>query len=135
MVKDHTDIKRGNLLPQQGFFYMYQDNTCHILCYTSCGALALMMMVMMMTMFVISNNIFMRQIRYLHLQIKRKKDRKKTNKKTAKNKQTINKTKRDALCTGPDGAVVMSSANELVGTGFTSRDGAYKRTIAVNWKE
>ena len=99
----------------------------------------MVMMMVMMTMFVISNNICMCQIRYLHLQIKKEKKKKKRKKRrkktTAKNKQTINKTKKDALCTGPNGAVVMSSANGLVGTGFTSRDGAYKRTIAVNWKE
>ena len=51
MVKDHSDSERGNLLPSHGLLfpisrrvllYAYshrQDNTYHILCYTSRGAL------------------------------------------------------------------------------------------------
>ena len=52
MVKDHTDSKRGNLLPPHGLLFPIsskgsfmciihrQDNTYHSLCYTSRGALA-----------------------------------------------------------------------------------------------
>ena len=52
MVKDHSDSKRGNPLPQHGLLFaisrrvlLYapshrQDSTYHSLCYTSRGALA-----------------------------------------------------------------------------------------------
>ena len=54
MVKDHSDIERGNLLPPHGLLFPInskgsficiipqtrQDNTYHSLCYTSRGALA-----------------------------------------------------------------------------------------------
>ena len=50
MVKDHSDSKRGNLLPPHGLLFsskvfLYapshrQDRTFHSLCYTSRGGLA-----------------------------------------------------------------------------------------------
>ena len=54
MVKDHSHSERGNSLPphgllflisSKGYFICRQDNTYHSLCYTSRGALALLLFV------------------------------------------------------------------------------------------